>query len=57
MAYEAARRDRAGRAQTDSRRQGAIYHLGGVTARARDLTMRALGPDRLLRRYEYLYRR
>ncbi len=36
-------------------RKARIYHLSGPLAFARDLAMRALGPRRLLRRYDWLY--
>lgn len=55
-AYEATRRARATRVQADSRRQATIYHLSGPAALARDLAMRAMGPQRLLKRYDWLYR-
>ena len=54
-AYQAARTARAGSVVIASRRQGAIYHLGGPAALARDLTMRALGPNRMLARLDWLY--
>lgn len=54
-AYEAARRPKAGRAQRESRRQGGIYHLRAPLALGRDTVMRALGPGRMLARYDWLY--
>ena len=38
-----------------SRRQGAIYHMGGLPALARDLTMRGLGAHRMMSRLDWLY--
>ncbi len=53
--FAAARRARAGRVQAESHRQAKIYHLSGPVALVRDLAMRALGPERLLARYDWLY--
>jgi salicylate hydroxylase len=55
-AYAAARRARADRVQRESRAQGRIYHLSGPAAFARDAALRALGGERLLARYDWLYR-
>ena len=54
-AYSAARAPRAGRVQRDALTQAKIYHMSGPLAFARDLTMRALGPERLLQRYDWIY--
>jgi salicylate hydroxylase len=54
-AYSTDRVGRATRVQRDALAQGRLYHLSGPLALARDLTMRALGPRRLLRRYDWLY--
>ena len=54
-AYSAERAPRAGRVQREALAQTRVYHLGGPLALARDLGMRALGPDRLLKRYDWLY--
>lgn len=54
-AYEGARRHRAERAQTVSRRQGRIYGRSGPEALIRNFGMRMLGGERLLRRYDWLY--
>ena len=54
-AYSAMRIGRANRVQSEARAQGRVYHMSGPPAFARDLTMRALGPERLLRRYDWLY--
>jgi salicylate hydroxylase len=56
-AYSAARRPRANRVQTASRRQGTIYHLGATASFFRDLALRQLGPQHFLSRYDWLYRK
>ena len=53
--YEYRRTARTHRVQVASRRQGRIYHLGGPAARARDLAMTLLGPQRLLAHMDWLY--
>ena len=54
-AYSSDRVARATRVQRDALAQGRIYHMSGPMAVARDFTMRALGPKRLLQRYDWLY--
>ena len=54
-AYSADRVARANRVQREATMQGRIYHLSGPFALARDLTMRALGPEGVLRRLDWLY--
>lgn len=54
-AYEGARWHRTFRAQQASRRQGRIYGLSGPQALMRNLAMRALGGEKLLSRYDWLY--
>jgi salicylate hydroxylase len=54
-AYSRDRAPRAGRVQREALAQARIYHLGEPLARARDLAMRALGSERLLARYDWLY--
>ena len=54
-AYGHARCARAARVQRQSRRQGWMYHLAGPLALARDLSMRGLGADRLIARYDWIY--
>ena len=54
-AYEAARRERTVRAQQVSRKQGKLYGQTGPEALMRNLGMRLLGGERLLRRYDWLY--
>ncbi|WP_407155280.1 FAD-dependent monooxygenase [Bradyrhizobium sp. STM 3557] len=54
-AYAALRRPRVGKVQRAARSQGRIYHLAGPMALARDLTIQALGPQRLLARQSWIY--
>jgi salicylate hydroxylase len=54
-AYNRVRVERANRVQREALAQTRIYHMSGPFAFARDLGMRAFGPDRLLRRYDWLY--
>jgi salicylate hydroxylase len=54
-AYSKRRAPRAARVQGEARAQARLYHLSGLAGLARDLGMRALGPERLLRRYDWLY--
>jgi len=53
--YEAKRRGRTTRMQRAARRTGALYHYGGPDAYARNLVMRVLGGERLLKRYDWIY--
>jgi salicylate hydroxylase len=43
------------RVQRAARSQGRIYHLGGPFALARDLTIKALGPARMVARQNWIY--
>ncbi len=54
-AYEASRRDKAGRVQRASRRQGVVYHLGRPASMVRDLAIRSMGTRGMLARYDWLY--
>ncbi|HEY4923114.1 MAG TPA: FAD-dependent monooxygenase [Roseiarcus sp.] len=54
-AYSQRRAPRAARAQAEARAQARLYHLSGPLALGRDLGMRMLGSERLLRRYDWLY--
>lgn len=54
--YGCARQARVQRVQRLARQQGRIYHLGGAAALARDLAIRALGPERMLARQHWIYR-
>jgi salicylate hydroxylase len=53
--YARRRLARVARMQQAARSQGWIYHLGGPFALARDLTIRALGPTRMLARQNWIY--
>jgi len=53
--YGRARQARVGKVQRTARQQGRIYHLGGPFAIARDLAIRALGPERMLARQDWIY--
>jgi salicylate hydroxylase len=53
--YAAMRRSRVGRVQRAARQSGQIYHLRGPLALARDLTMKALGAQRLQMRQDWIY--
>jgi salicylate hydroxylase len=53
--YARLRRPRVGRVQRAARRNGTIYHLSGTAAFARDLAIRALGPNRMLARQDWIY--
>ncbi|MDO9411647.1 MAG: FAD-dependent monooxygenase [Pseudolabrys sp.] len=54
-AYEKARRKRTERAQQTSRSQGKLYGQTGPQALMRNLGMKLLGGENLLRRYNWLY--
>ncbi len=53
--YGRQRRGRVLRVQRAARQQGRIYHLTGPMALARDLAIRALGPERMLARQNWIY--
>jgi salicylate hydroxylase len=53
--YGRLRRARVLRVQRAARRSGRIYHLTGPLALARDLTIKAMGPARLLARQDWIY--
>jgi salicylate hydroxylase len=53
--YENKRRARALRVQAASRRNGRIYHLGGLMAAARDRVLTSAPPVLLMRQYDWLY--
>jgi salicylate hydroxylase len=46
---------RAARVQREALKLGRIYHMSGPLAFARDVTMRLLGPQGLIERYDWLY--
>ena len=54
-AYERARTTRAAAVVAASRRQGSIYHMSGLLALARDLTMTSLSQHMLMARLDWLY--
>lgn len=54
-AYEARRRERAAKVQDHARRNGKIYHAGGLVAFGRDRVIRHLGPEGMTERYSWLY--
>ena len=53
--YARLRRPRVGRVQRAATQSGRIYHLSGVAALARDLSIRLLGPQRMLARQDWIY--
>jgi salicylate hydroxylase len=53
--YGRAREARVRRVQRTARQQGRIYHLSGALAIARDVAIRALGPERMLARQDWIY--
>jgi salicylate hydroxylase len=53
--YERQRRARTARAQRAARRNGIVYQLGGPGAFLRTLALSAIGSERLLARYDWLY--
>src|SRR6266487_3066116 len=53
--YERQRRARTARAQRAARRNGIVYQLGGPGAFLRTLALTAIGGERLLARYDWLY--
>jgi salicylate hydroxylase len=55
-AYSQKRAERAVRIQQAAAEQARLYHMAGPLALMRDIGMRVLGPERLLRRYDWIYR-
>jgi salicylate hydroxylase len=53
--YEHQRRARTTRVQRSARRNGIVYHMGGTAALLRTLALAAMGGERLLTRYDWLY--
>ncbi|AUC97990.1 monooxygenase [Bradyrhizobium sp. SK17] len=53
--YARMRRGRVLKVQRMARQQGRIYHLSGPAAIARDLAIRAIGPQRMLARQDWIY--
>ena len=54
-AYEAERMPRTADIAIASRRQGAIYHMSGPLAFARDLVMGRLGIEAMMGRMDWIY--
>src|SRR3954467_2165928 len=52
--YGRLRRGRVLRVQRAARQQGRIYHLTGPLALARDLAIKAMGPERMLARQDWI---
>jgi salicylate hydroxylase len=53
--YSAIRRGRNRKVQRLATRNGERYHLGGIAAMLRNIAMRAMGGERLLLHYDWLY--
>ncbi|MEH2554505.1 salicylate hydroxylase [Bradyrhizobium algeriense] len=53
--YARLRRGRVLRVQRAARQQGRIYHLTGPLALARDVAIKAMGPQRMLARQDWIY--
>ena len=53
--YGKLRRARVRRVQRVARRNGTVYHLSGPAALARDLFIKAIGPQRMLARQDWIY--
>jgi salicylate hydroxylase len=53
--YGRLRRPRIMRVQRSARQAGRIYHLAGPMAFARDLVIKAMGPQRMLSRQNWIY--
>jgi salicylate hydroxylase len=53
--YARLRRPRVARVQRTARWNGTIYHLTGPMAFARDLAIKAMGPQRMLARQDWIY--
>lgn len=53
--YEASRLPRTARVQRDASRNATVYHMSGAGAALRALALMAMGGDRLISRYDWLY--
>jgi salicylate hydroxylase len=53
--YEASRLPRTARVQRDASRNAAVYHMSGAAAVLRSLALMAMGGERLISRYDWLY--
>ncbi len=54
--FDRLRRNRVNAIQSASRKNGQIYHLSGLAAAARDVTMRLIPARELMRRYDWIYK-
>ena len=54
-AYQRARETRVRRVAHASWMNGVIFHLGGTMATARNIALSRIGPERFMRRYDWLY--
>ena len=54
-AYEKARSERAGAVVIASRKQGAIYHMRGISALARNAVMQRMSANQMMKRLDWLY--
>ncbi|MNL84391.1 3-hydroxybenzoate 6-hydroxylase [compost metagenome] len=54
-AYEKQRIGRARKVQDEARRNGRIYHAGGLIGFARNQVMKRIGPEGMTERYSWLY--
>jgi salicylate hydroxylase len=54
-AFSRRRLARVVRVQKEAADQARLYHMAGPLALIRDIGMRVLGPERLLKRYEWIY--
>lgn len=55
LSYDRARRARATRVVAEARRNGQIYHMSGLMALTRNLTMKLTPAERLMARYDWVY--
>lgn len=53
--YAKLRRSRVAQVERAARRHGRIYHYTGALALARDLTIKTMGPRRMLARQDWIY--
>jgi salicylate hydroxylase len=53
--YEASRLPRTARVQREASRNATVYHMSGPAAVLRSLALMAMGGDRLISRYDWLY--
>ncbi len=55
QSYYASRKARTRKVQRLAARNGDRYHLGGLSGFGRDLVLRTIGGERLLRNYDWIY--